>query len=268
MAFPVSMYGTLTDVKESHSTQRHPLGTRLVLDDGRVFHYALNAGTQLAVGKLCSSPLVDADENVDLVLDAAATTAAKNATLLADMSTASAYVAANRFKDGWMYVNVGTGAGQVVRLNTNDKGGSTADGSLKVYFADENYLSVALDTSSSKIGLVQNPYMDVIVSPAYASLTATSRPCGVPIATIPASKYFWLQTWGPCPILMGSTPVEGEVVVQGGSSTGAAGEVNNGYALATSSSAVGGIVDFAQVGVVMSGDADAEYALIFLMIDP
>jgi hypothetical protein len=268
MGFPVSLEGNLRDVKETSATQKHALGTRLVLNDGRVFHYAKNGAAILAVGKLVASPIPDADEMLDLPPDSACTTAARNATLIADMSTASAYLAASRFKDGYMYVNTGTGAGQIVQLSDNDKGGTTADGTIKVYFKDEEYLSVALDTSSSKAGLIQNPYNSVVVSPAWADLTGNSRPLGVPMCTVPASHYFWLQTWGTCPVIAGGTPVIGQTVIQGGSSTGTAGDVNFSYKLVTSGAATGNAVNFPGIGIVMAGDTDAEYVIIFLMIDP
>lgn len=273
MSFPVSMEGTLEAVKEVSSTQQHPLGTRLVLPDGRVFHYAKNSSTQLAVGKLVCSPVVDADENVDLPPDSAVTTAATNATIIATMSTASATVAKNRFADGYMLCNTGTGAGQVVRLRSaydstgNAAGGSSTGATVAVYFADGEYLSVALDTSSSKVGLVQNPYSDVVVCPQYTTYSTANRPAGVPIATITASYYFWLQTWGPVPVLMGAAPYEGELVMQGGTSTGAVGEVTP-RGVSTSVDAEGPKLDLPQIGVVMSGDADAEYALVYLMIAP
>jgi hypothetical protein len=268
MAFPTSTYGTLRDVLECHATQKHPLGTRLVMEDGRVFHYAKNGGTQLAKAKVVCSPLVEGDENVDLELQDALTTASRVANPIVTMSTAAAYSAAHRFKDGYMIAHTGTGAGQMVMLSDNDKGGTSAGTAVKVYFKDENYLTAALDTSSSRVGLVQNPYCEVVVCPAWADFTPTARPAGVPLATITASYYFWLQTWGPCPVLAGNAPVEGADIIVGGSSTGTAGDVNSGYNMHTSAAAEGGAVNFPALGMVMSGDTDAEYMLVFLMIDP
>lgn len=269
MAFPESLMGTLEDVKECSSTRKHPIGTRLVLPDGRVFHYAKNSTVILAVGKLVCSPAVDADENVDLVPSAAVTTADTEATIVGTMSTAAATVAANRFDSGYMYVNTGTGAGQVVHLATtgNDAGGSSTGATVAVYFDDGEYLSVAIDTSSSKVGLVQNPYRDVVICPQYATYSVTSRPAGIPISTITASEYFWLQTWGPCPVMMGAAPIEGELIMQGGTSTGAAGEATV-RGVSTSATGEGVKLDLPSIGVVMSGDADAEYALVYLMIAP
>jgi len=273
MAFPVSLEGTIEAVKECSATQQHPLGTRLVLNDGRVFHYAKNAAVELAVGKLCCSPALEGDEEVDMPPDAAVTTAANSATIIATMSTAAATIAKNRFADGYMYVNTGTGAGQVVKLASaygstgNDAGGSSTGATVAVYFDDGEFLSVALDTSSSKVGLCQNPYSDVVVCPTYAAYATTNRPAGVPLCTVTASYYFWLQTWGPVPILMGATPVEGELVMQGGTTTGAVGELTV-RGVATSSAALGPKLDLPQIGIVMAGDADAEYALVFLMIAP
>lgn len=275
MSFSISLEGTLTDVKECSATQNHPLGTRLVMNDGRVFHYALNAGTELAVGKLVCSAALLPDEEVDLTPVAATdcTTSMKQASIAVTYSTGAITCAKNRFADGYMFVNVGTGAGQSARLASaydavgNDAGGSSAGATVEVYFADENYLSVALDTSSSKVGLCANPYSAVVICPAQAAYAITGVPVGVPVSTITASYYFWLQTWGPCPVLMGNTPLNGAIVTMGGSSTGTAGDANPTYKLLTSG-VTGLAVDFPQIGIVMSGDTDAEYALVHLMISP
>ena len=267
MAFPTSLYGTLEDIGECHATQRHPLGTRLVLDDGRVFHYSRNGAAALLKGKLTCSTAVDAEHHVDLPLQDAGTTLATYLNPLVDLATTGTQVAANTYKEGWMIAHTGTGAGQVVKLRTNDIGGSTADAAMKVYFADGNYLTAALDTSSSKVGLVKNPYADVVVCPQFATYTVVSKPVGVPLATITISYYFWVQTWGPAPVLMGATPIEGELIMQGGTSTGAAGEATV-RGVATSSAALGPKLDLPELGIVLAGDTDAEYALVFLMLDP
>ena len=234
MGFPLSLEGTITAVKECTAAQKHPLGTRLVLQDGRVFHYAKNAATELAVGKICCTAAQFADEEVDLTIDAATdgTTAVTQATVAVAYSTAAITCAKNRFADGYMFVNTGTGAGQSVRLRSsydstgNDAGGSSTGATVEVYFADENCFSVALDTSSSKVGLCQNPYSNVVLCIAWADLAPTAVPVGVPVSTITASYYGWLQTWGPCPVLMGNTPVEGQKVIVGGSSPGTASDAN------------------------------------------
>ena len=276
MSFPVSLEGTITDVKECSSTQKHPLGTRLVLQDGRVFHYAKNAATQLAVGKICCTAAQFADEEVDLTIVAAAdgTTSVTQATVAVAYSTAAITCAKNRFADGYMFVNTGTGAGQSVRLRSaydstgNDAGGSSTGATVEVYFADENYFSVALDTSASKVGLVQNPYSNVVLCIAWADFATSAVPVGVPVCTITASYYGWLQTWGPCPVLMGNAPVEGNKVYVGGSSTGTAGDANSLVNMLTSGTGIGGAVDHPQIGIAMAGDTDAEYALVYLMIAP
>jgi hypothetical protein len=267
MAFPTSLYGTLQDVMECSTTQKHPLGTRLVMDDGRVFHYAKNGAAILLKGKLVCGTVVSAEHNVDLPLQDAGTTLATYLHPLVDLATTGTHVAANTYKEGWLIAHTGTGAGQVVKIKTNDLGGSTAEAAMKVYFEDGNFLSAALDTSSSKVGLCKNPYADLVVCPTYATYTVVSKPAGVPLAAIAASNYFWVQTWGPAPVLMGATPTEGEIIIEGGTSTGAAGEATI-LGVSTSATGAGVRLDLPHLGIVISGDADAEYALVFLMLDP
>jgi len=268
MAFPTTIFGSPADVKKETTVQYHPLGTRLVLADGRVFRYAKNISTALALGKLCSASLADSDEFEDLTPLAAVTTAATNATITVDYSTASQTMAANKFKDGYMFVNVGTGAGQIIQIKQQDAGGSTADGTVKVYFEDENYLSVALDSSSSKVGFVQNPYDGVTVCPVATAGVSTQMPIGVTTFTVSLGSstpyYFWLQTWGPCAVLSGDTPAVGESQ-RTASSSGAAGEIMS-YQVATSATGNGAKIDLPQIGIILAGSADAEYNMVFLTL--
>ena len=50
--------GLTQGIHQESSTQLYPLGHRVALNDGRVYHYAENGAGTLAPGKLVGSPLV------------------------------------------------------------------------------------------------------------------------------------------------------------------------------------------------------------------
>src|SRR5262249_37504286 len=62
-------------------------------------------------------------------------------------------------------------------------------------------IQVAL-TASSRVGLVHNPFKNVIVNPT----TCTAATQGVAGYIITATQYGWIQTWGPCSTLINGTP--------------------------------------------------------------
>ena len=266
MSFPVTIEGGQADIVKESATALHPVGTRMVLEDGRVFRYALNGGTALSKGKLCSNALAEGDEYEDLTSQDAATTADDNITLLVAYSTASVTCAADRFKEGYMYVNTGTGAGQVVQIAKNDAGGSSTGATVKIYFKEDEYLSAALDTSSSKIGLVKNLYDSVVVHSKCTNYAPGYVPVGIPPIEVTANYYFWLQTWGPAAVLEGANLSLGKKA-RIGSSTGADGEVRH-FGVLTSGNGTGAAVELPSIGIVIAGSTDTEYALVFLTLAP
>ncbi len=111
-------------------------------------------------------------------------------------------------------------------------------------------LTVAL-TTSSKAGLVQNPFANVIASEAVVAGIVT----GVPMLTTTASYYVWLQRGGPAAVAVNTTIALGTTVVAGITAAkvdpeaSVTGEVNVGYCMTP--------------GVTAGGD----HALIFLTLD-
>src|SRR5262249_22453603 len=77
-------------------------------------------------------------------------------------------------------------------------------------------IQVAL-TASSRVGLVHNPYKNVIVNPT----TATAAVCGVAGYIITATQYGWLTTWGPASVLINGTLGVGIAVVISATTAGA-----------------------------------------------
>lgn len=194
---------------QQSSTQRLPLGTRGITEDGRVFHYAQNGATALVAHKIvvsaAESPWSTATDVVFSSTYAAGTTQVG----IGGEATATDFgTAANDFKDGWLLVNsTDTTYRQQARIHSHPVGlaSSTALGSANVLNLYPPGLPLAAATSTGLVKLIANPYKKVVVF-AGGNQTigkADARAQGVPLFAVTASYYFWLQTWGPCLVLSG-----------------------------------------------------------------
>lgn len=186
-------------------TQEFPLGTKLI-EGERVWRYAKNgAGTPAAGDPLTAATILNAAADLDVVVDAAS---AIGATTVSITSQAAIACAANYFKEGYLFVNVGTGLGYSYKIKSHTALVSTTAGTIVTLY---DPLVIAVATSSSKVGLRKNPYDTVIASAAVVS----GAPIGVTPRVLTASYYFWCQTGGPCAVKANAAIAVGQVVYIG-----------------------------------------------------
>lgn len=203
------------------------LGTRRA-HDGKVFRYAkCDTGTALIAGDLIQSAAQGGagtstgDRNL-----AIATASAKGANFgYATLSTGSTVVA-NAYKDGYYIVSDGSavqGCGQMKKILSHPA--TTACGqSVKFTFTDT--LEVLISTSA-KAGIIKNLYDDVIIAPT----TMTGVAVGVtPVAVPVATPYFWVQTWGLCPLEIKTAMTAGTTVMRDAAGAGTGGIASSGAA--------------------------------------
>ena len=195
--------------KKQTTTQRHPLGTLGELPDGRKFRYSF-LDTAVTAGKLLATKAPVADDDMDVVVAAAAAIAAKSISV----TTVSA-IAADEYKDGFLYVNDGAGEGQSFRLGSHLAAGATA--TLVLNLAEDEEVITALTTATSLVGLKWNRYKDVIVFPA----TVSGLPVGVTPCDIANDYYFWAQTSGDAAVLIDGTVILGKGVIPSDATAGA-----------------------------------------------
>ena len=211
MSFPNTVYGKPGWEKVLTSDQRHKLGTRMALADGRVFRYAKDSGSGIAAGRLVQAPATDAADDMDLAWSAGAAVGGTTIT-----TGTSLTITKDQYKEGWLYTNDGAGEGQIYPIKSN----TAVSGAAGCVFTidDEDGFAVALTATSSLFGVVYNLYDGVLVQPT----TITNAAVGVSTTTVTASYYTWLQTWGPCALLdTGASWVVGDQLTSG--ETGAAG---------------------------------------------
>ena len=183
-----SIGGEPGDEKVTGTTALHANGTRMQLTDGRVFRYG-QANGAITAGKVCQSAVGVANHDMDLVVNTASVgDKSLSVTLGATAATEDQY------KDGYVYVNDGTGEGHIYKIRQHDAISSGAAGTFNLY--DGDTIAVAFEAAAI-VGLAKNPYKDFIVYPT----TATGHAVGVSATDFADDEFGWLQTWGVAAVL-------------------------------------------------------------------
>ena len=225
MSFPNIIYGDYGDEKRAQSTRINslPLGTLMVLPDGRKFRHARAAsGTALTAGYLQTGPAVPADTMLvkSLVPNS---TIAVGATSVAGSTGGTTAITTDQYRDGFLIVPASTahpGAGRMYKVVSNNSAASgSASFTINLDLADP--IETALPAGTTTFGLRANLYNQVVVCPGDTSAVAPIA--GVPPVAVSAGFYCWLQRSGPAVVFNAGTVLTvGEPVV---ASTGVAGAV-------------------------------------------
>lgn len=228
----------------SSATKLHRLGTRAVADDGRVYRYVKAGAVDLVAGNVLQSPAIIPNH-----LANTPPAVAVGATSFSYTPGATAG-AAGLYEDGFLQVDTTPGNGYTYGVKSHPA--ITASTAFTLTLKDP--IQVAL-TTSSRVGLIQNPYNGVIQLPV---TTATGTIVGVAGYVIEAGEYGWIQTWDLCSVLTTGTPALGAMVLGPGTVAGAAQVV-----VAAGNLVVGQVIGhMAQVGV------DGKNNFVHLRINP
>lgn len=238
------------DIYDISATQKHPLGTRLVLGE-RVFRYSLAGASALVAGKLNESAAFGGSLSAIQETLAVPTAVAVGSSTVGVTTLTDATVA-NLYADGYLTVYDGAvadGVGQTYKIKSHPA--TTAAGLLTLTLYDD--LVVAL-TTSAKVSLCANLYRKVLTS---AVTTPVGAPTGVSLVAVTAAYYFWQQTWGPVCVLADgtwtlNTPLARSAATAGAVDICAAGGV--------------GIVLYPVLGYALEPAADTKYGLMYLML--
>lgn len=230
---------TNTDLFTHGTTKLEQLGARGVTADGRRFVYVqADASAGLAAGQLGVAAAANANA-ANQSLASNSLTAVGTKTLVVSVAGA---IAADAYADGLLIVRDGTGKGQTLRVNGNTA--AAGAGTITVSLADG--VVTALSTADTKIDLLA-PYAGVVAS------TTAATPRGVPLVTLAAAEYGWVQTHGIAAVLSNGAIAKAAAVKQ---STAVAGAV----------AATAAATDFA-IGIAPELTVDTKYTQIKLSID-
>lgn len=219
------------------------LGTRLPVGE-RVFRYAI-AVDELAKAKVA---VASASENGRAV--------PAESGIVGDfkvkVTATGANIIANQYVDGYLHVSDGTGAGDIYRVKEHEVIDQNEEGYVTLF----DPLRTALSDSASYIQMISSPYRAKA-----AGTTQLQLPVGVPLVTIAAGKCGWVQTWGPCAVLIDGTGTYGV-------------ETNERLGI-TSANTAGAIMKptagkhiTSQVMVEARDYVNARYEMVFLTIAP
>ena len=206
---PIVAGGPGDQFNSSTDQRGHPLGTRMMFADGRVFRYAENAAVLLVAGDVIQSSAAIANH----VLQTPAAAAVGARTVVVTLGATAATV--DQYKDGYMNVPIGTGFGHVYTIKAHPPVASA--GAFSVPLFEE--VVVAIPATANSISLIANPYKGVIQSPT----TLTSQIAGVAPFAIPASEFGWLQTKGVASVTTNGTVIRGHNISVLVSTAGSAG---------------------------------------------
>ena len=198
MAFPLSVNLAYGMEKVETSDQRRKLGTRATTPDGRVFYYAENSNTAITTG----GQIVDGIAAVaahDMDVAATAAHSAGDTTISIEVPTTD--LTKDQYKDGYLYFNDGPGQGEIYRIKSHPAHDASDDNTVIITIDEEDGIVTAL-TTASLCGLMYSPYKDIKIIDGDG--TMTTGPIGVTATPVTADYFCWVQTAGPCSILMGA----------------------------------------------------------------
>ena len=242
MSFPTDIYGAEGEQWETYSDQRHVLGTRLVLQDGRTFRFVENGGTLLVAGNVIQAEAPGA--NFDELVIAAAAAGEESVTV----TLGSTAAAKDLFAEGYLFVEDDAGESYLYPVRSHPAASTSATMVVTIW----NSIQVAL-TASSTVLLLKSLYKDVIQLPT----TGTGDIVGVAVSPIAADQYGWIQTHGPCGVLTDGTLVIGQHIRASDGVAGAVEPLDRD----------GSNENEAELGRVISVSATTEQSLCYLTIE-
>lgn len=246
MGFPNTINGSEERIFDDLVNEDVPVGSKMVLADGRLFRFSENAGTALVVGSVNQGAVPSTNTTTEVI-----DTLAAGVTILTGVGATAGAQAPDLLKYGYIYTdNAVTLPAMRIKSNANIASGGT--GNVTLFTKTPTAIA-----AGNTVSYFVNPWRDVIIhdSPATAVYT------GVCKTALTADQFGWLQTAGPCSVLYDATTTAIAVV-----NDPVVGDVNVDGAVAGAATAVletDPIIGY-QLGVV---EGDGEQNLIFLVIE-
>ncbi len=269
MSFPGTLVIGWEEIVATGTTKKCPLGTRAMTEDGRIYRYSKASATAIPAGAVVTSETPTAwgmAQSSDGCMVPAGSTISSTAQTFGLSCTNRANttaLAADYFADGWITIGgtgrVSTAHGQMLKIksHTAASAASTELNTIYITLKDGQHFVNTINTSYGFFGVIRNPYAEV------AEVVQAAQPInevlGCPNVYIPASNYFWLQTWGPCVVEWGiASTITGAGV---GYTTDVA---------STGASCMSSGISVLQsyLGILLHGNTSVGYAIVDLRCSP
>ena len=201
-------------IYSNDTTQKLDLGTRIQMGD-RVFRYAgASSAANLLAGNLVQAAILGGATTTlqSAALVAAATVAGAKSVTLTGITTAQA---ADLYAGGYAGIWDSTDDSvYTLRVKTHTAL-TTVAGACTMQFYDE--IPIALATTD-RVALTSNLYKNIITVP---TTTNTGVVLGAPLVGITLSCFGFIQTWGPCGIMINDGNIAaGTRLAPGGTTAG------------------------------------------------
>ena len=231
-------YQTRTEAEATHN-----LGEKVELADGRIFRFAKAGASNITRGYLQLAPAPITNHH-NMACDAAAIGAFE-----VNVTPGATGGNANIYSEGYLGINDVDGEGSVYKIKSHAAITSSTEFTVNLF---DPIVNVAL-TANSEATLVHNSYNGVV-----EAAVEEQQPAGVPLRSISAGDYGWLQTRGIAAVLSGEDYAVGSNLTQHASTAGALDETDTTY---------GTSMLFYVVGKAIVAGINTEFRPVFLTID-
>ena len=261
MSFPNIIYGDFGDERVSQSTKigNLPLGTRMILPDGRLFAHAKASATALVVGKLYQGEAYAS--GTGNIKSLAVVTALAGAYTAVITMSATGGISASQYDDGYLFsaASTGTGSGYAYKIKSCSTAAAGSTTTVTLY----EPIKVTMSAGTTTVGLRVNEFDNILLTTA--DTVGVSALAGVTANSCAASYYTWIQRRGPVACFTDNTTVIVGVGVT--ASTTVAGAVAVWPASAADTAGVRTAKGADIIGECLSVAASAEYSLVRLKLE-
>ena len=246
MSFPNVVHGSEVDTFTADTLQGAPVGTKMIIEDGRVYRYCKNnSSNAMIVANLQQGAIPEVGKYGD---QSVSDDHAAGSLVISTIAATTTNMAIDELVNGYFWSEQVAQLGPAQRIKSNTlitQGANT--GTITPYFP----LAIAINgsTDSDSISYIRNTWMNVIIAPT----TETGLVAGVSVAAIGTSEWGWVLTHGPAKCQTSGSPVITAHVIAAGA---AAGEIT-----------VAGNVADTYIGYFMSHEQGDEDGLFFFTIE-
>lgn len=222
-----------------------PIGSKMVVEDGRTFRWTEAGSTALVVARSHQSEIPVTANQANQAIDTL--TASDNVFILTGIGSTNVSFGANDLKDGYVHIDSAANLNPLWQIVSNTAiTASAATGTITI--GTKLVDDVA---SGEQVSFCKNPWKDVII----AASAPTAMPVGVSVVVVAANGFGWLATGGAVRCLVDDAVLEGDQVVT---------SVNTDGALMNEAA---GETDGPHMGYVIIDQPSTETALIYLTFD-